>query len=50
VEELQWRIKHNLELPPPQIFSPGSPMSMDESNWAEMTSGIKDSQFCFTVI
>jgi len=25
VEELQWRIKHNKELPPPQVFSPTTP-------------------------
>jgi hypothetical protein len=39
VEELQWRIKHNLELPATQIFSPGSPMSLDDTNWTELNSG-----------
>ena len=27
VEELQWRIKHNKELPPPKVYSPASPSS-----------------------
>lgn len=34
VEELQWRIKHNKELPPPQVFSPTTSLSTtgDESS------------------
>jgi len=37
VEELQWRIKHNLELPAAKIFTPDSPMSMDDSQWNEIS-------------
>lgn len=37
VEELQWRIKNNLELPATKIFTPDSPMSMDDSHWTEIS-------------
>jgi len=39
VEELQWRIKHNKELPPPQVFSPTTSLS---------TTGDENSPQCVT--
>lgn len=32
VEELQWRIKHNKELPPPQVFSPATSIATTGEN------------------
>merc|ERR1712110_1203933 len=42
VEELQWRIKHNKELPPPQVFSPTTSLSTtgDENSPQCVTSSI----------
>merc|ERR1719273_3104568 len=39
VEELQWRIKHNKELPPPRVFSPTTSLS---------TTGDENSPQCLT--
>ena len=35
VEELQWRIKHNKELPPPKVYSPPSNPTSPTSNLNE---------------